>query len=184
MNSNNEIKQMNDETNEGDTPIEQLAGQPSLQQNDHQLGNKQTPSVRYAGFWMRLWAYLVDLIIIGSLGRMVVKPIFRLFDISLSTSIYQIEIFAPISIISAIIFYGYFVLMTKYLGQTVGKMIFGLKVIPLKGEKLSWGTILFREWIGRFISATTWIGYLIVAFLPQKQGIHDLFSDTTVIHER
>jgi uncharacterized RDD family membrane protein YckC len=91
--------------------------------------------------------------------------------------------FAPIAIVTAIIFYGYFVLMTKIFGQTIGKMVFGLKVVTLDGKPLSWSTILFREWIGRFISVTIIIGYIIVAFLPKKQGIHDLFVDTTVIHK-
>lgn len=140
--------------------------------------------MRYAGFWMRFWAYLVDLIIIASIGRLLVNPIFRLFDISLSSSSYSIAKFAPITIISAIIYYGYFVIMTRVFKQTLGKMIFGLKVVPVKEEELTWGAILFREWIGRFISTTTWVGYVIVAFLPKKQGLHDLFSDTTVIHER
>ena len=43
---------------------------------------------------------------------------------------------------------------------------------------------MFREWIGRFISGTIIILYVVVGFLPKKQGIHDLFADTTVIHER
>jgi uncharacterized RDD family membrane protein YckC len=72
--------------------------------------------------------------------------------------------------------------MTKYFNQTIGKMVFGIKVIDLKNDKLTWGTILFREWIGRFISATVVIGYIIVAFLPKKQGLHDLFTETSVIH--
>ncbi|MCM3569611.1 RDD family protein [Neobacillus mesonae] len=134
--------------------------------------------VRYAGFWMRFWAYLLDLIVIGSLVRLFINPVFRLFDIPLT----EFNMFAPISIASAVIFYLYFVLMTKFFNQTLGKMVFGLKVIDLKHEQLSWGTILFREWIGRFISATIVIGYIIVAFLPKKQGLHDLFTDTTVIH--
>lgn len=138
----------------------------------------QEQPVRYAGFWMRFWAYLLDLVVIGSIERIVVKPLFRLLDISLS----EFNMFAPISIASAIIFYVYFVLMTKYFNQTLGKMVFGLKVIDLKRDQLTWGTILFREWIGRFISATIMIGYLIVAFLPKKQGLHDLFTDTTVVH--
>ncbi|MFK9091176.1 RDD family protein [Bacillus salipaludis] len=134
--------------------------------------------VRYAGFWMRFWAYLLDLIVVGSIGRILVKPVFRALDISLS----EFNMFAPISIASAVIFYLYFVLMTKYFKQTLGKMVFGLKVVDLKNDELSWGTILFREWIGRFISATVIIGYIIVAFLPKKQGLHDIFTDTTVIH--
>lgn len=177
MSSNEEIKETtnisNDENNTN-----------NYHNDDNLHHDDQINKLKYAGFWMRFWAYLVDLIIIGSIVRMLVKPIFRLLDIPLNSALYEIEAFAPITIVSAVIFYSYFVFMTKFLGQTIGKMIFGLKVIPLKGEKLTWGTILFREWIGRFISATTWIGYLVVAFLPQKQGIHDLFSDTTVIYER
>lgn len=138
----------------------------------------QDRPVRYAGFWMRFWAYLLDLIVVGSIGRILVKPVFRALDISLS----EFNMFAPISIASAVIFYLYFVLMTKYFKQTLGKMVFGLKVVDLKHDELAWGTILFREWIGRFISTTVIIGYIIVAFLPKKQGLHDIFTDTTVIH--
>ncbi|WP_410489388.1 RDD family protein [Bacillus sp. DTU_2020_1000418_1_SI_GHA_SEK_038] len=129
---------------------------------------------------MRFWAYLLDLIVIGSIDRILINPIFRLLDIPLT----EFNTFAPISIATAITFYAYFVLMTRFFNQTLGKMAFGLKVVDLKGKKLTWGTILFREWIGRFISATIMIGYIIVAFLPKKQGLHDLFTDTTVIHEK
>ena len=135
-------------------------------------------SIRYAGFWMRFWAYLLDLIIIGSIERLIVNPLFRVLEIPLV----EFNMFAPVSIASAVIFYLYFVLMTKYFNQTLGKMVFGIKVIDLKNDNLTWGTILFREWIGRFISATVVIGYIIVAFLPKKQGLHDLFTDTSVIH--
>jgi uncharacterized RDD family membrane protein YckC len=140
--------------------------------------DSDTISIRYAGFWMRFWAYLLDLIVVGSIVRLIIKPIFRALEIPLI----EFNMFAPISIASAIIFYLYFVLMTKNFNQTLGKMVFGIKVIDLKNDKLSWGTILFREWIGRFISATVVIGYIIVAFLPKKQGLHDLFTDTSVIH--
>jgi len=134
---------------------------------------------RYAGFWMRFWAYLLDIIVIGSIERILIHPLFRVLDIPLG----EFNMFAPVSIASAVIFYLYFVLMTKYFKQTLGKMVFGIKVINLKNGELSWGTILFREWIGRFISGTIlFIGYIIVAFLPKKQGLHDLFTDTTVIH--
>jgi uncharacterized RDD family membrane protein YckC len=135
-------------------------------------------SIRFAGFWMRFWAYLLDLIVIGSIERLIINPLFRILEIPLV----EFNMFAPISIASAIIFYLYFVLMTKYFHQTLGKMVFGLRVVDLKSEKLSWGTILFREWIGRFISATIVVGYIVVAFLPKKQGLHDLFTDTSVIH--
>ncbi|RFU66161.1 RDD family protein [Peribacillus saganii] len=134
----------------------------------------------FAGFWMRFWAYILDLIIVGSIDRLVFKPILKAVGITH----YDIAIFSPVTIASAVVFYLYFVLMTKYLGQTLGKMVFGLRVVGLKENRLSWGTVLFRELIGRFISKTTFIGYIIVGFLPKKQGLHDIFADTTVVLEK
>jgi uncharacterized RDD family membrane protein YckC len=145
---------------------------------DHKVRNAL--EVKYAGFWMRFWAYLLDLLVIGSLNGIVVYPIFRALNLSLNDA----NMFAPVSIVTAIIFYAYFVLMTRFFGQTLGKMVFGLRVISLNDQSLSWGAIMFREWIGRFISGTIIILYVVVGFLPKKQGIHDLFADTTVIHER
>ncbi|QOR65843.1 RDD family protein [Cytobacillus suaedae] len=137
-------------------------------------------AVPYAGFWMRFWAYLVDLIVIGSINRIIIYPVLRYFDFPLSDS----NMFAVSSIATAITFYLYFVLMTKFFSQTLGKMIFGLKVIELHGEKIKWSTVFFREFIGKFISKFLFIGYILVAFLPKKQGLHDIFADTTVIHEK
>ncbi len=137
-------------------------------------------TVLYAGFWMRFWAYLLDLVVIGSINRILINPLFRFLDIPLTES----SMFSPASIATAVVFYLYFVIMTKYFQATLGKMVFGLKVIELTGNPPKWSTLFFREFIGRFISKVTFIGYLIVAFLPKKQGLHDLFADTTVIHDR
>ncbi len=133
----------------------------------------------YAGFWTRFWAYLLDLVVIGSINRMIINPVFRALDVSLIED----SVFSPVAIATAVVFYLYFVLMTKFLGQTLGKMVFGLKVVELDGKGLSWGTVIFREWIGRFISATIMVLYVVVAFTKKKQGLHDLFADTTVIYE-
>lgn len=160
--SNNKIEEMESLT-------EYAINQPSL----------QMLPIRFAGFWMRFWAYLLDLIVIGSINRMIINPVFRALDISL----YESNMLAPMSIATAITFYAYFVLMTKYFGQTLGKMVFGLRVVNLDGSSLTWNTVLFRELIGRYISVSIFVLYIIVAFLPKKQGIHDLFVDTSVIHK-
>ena len=132
-----------------------------------------------AGFWMRFWAYIIDLLIIGAITSIAVKPIFYLLDVTREEYVW----YAPYTIASAVVFYGYFVLMTKLVGQTVGKMIFGLRVIADNGKPLTWGTVLFREWIGRFISVKTIIFYVLVAVVPNNKGLHDLIADTVVVHE-
>lgn len=133
-----------------------------------------------AGFWMRFWAFLIDLGVIAAVIGIVINPIFHLMNWSFDESMW----YAPIGIISGVVYYAYFVLMTKFLSQTVGKMVFGLKVKKENGEKLDWLTVLFREAIGRFISNAFFkIPYLLVVFSPNHKAIHDFAADTFVVHE-
>ncbi|ANU19089.1 RDD family protein [Planococcus plakortidis] len=148
---------------------------PSQPENDLVLFYERKP----AGFWMRFWAYLVDILLISAVSSILIRPLFALFGWEATESVW----YAPYAILTAVVFYGYFVLMTKFFAQTVGKMIFGLRVVSLKTDRLSWATLLFREWIGRFISVTILPLYWIVGFTPLKQGVHDFIADTTVVHE-
>lgn len=147
--------------------------------DNRQFESKQLFERKPAGFWVRFWAYLIDLMLISGVTSILLKPVFALLGLEVSTDNW----YAPFAILSAILFYAYFVLMTKFFSQTVGKMIFGIKVVSLKKDRLDWGTLLFREWIGRLISVTVLPLYFIVGFTPLKQGVHDFFADTTVVHE-
>jgi uncharacterized RDD family membrane protein YckC len=137
---------------------------------------------KFAGFWTRFWAYIIDLLIVSSISGIFIKPIFRVLDIKISNPSFLL--FSPYKVTLLILFLAYFALMTKIAGQTVGKMILGIKIVRQDGEKLTWGTILFREVIGRFISKLLTIPYLLVIFMPKKEALHDLFADTYVIHEQ
>lgn len=159
-----------------------MQGSPSMENAlliDKPITNENY-ALKTAGFWIRFWAFLLDGFIITAIGGILVNPIFYLMDWSLSETVW----YAPISIISAIFYYSYFVLMTKFFGQTLGKMIFGLRVISLKHEKLTWSDVLFRDWIGRIINSIFMPLYILVGILPNNQGLHDYFADTTVVHEK
>ena len=133
-----------------------------------------------AGFWMRFWAFFIDMLVISAVIGIVINPIFYLMDWSFDDSVW----YMPISIISAIVYYAYFVILTKLWSQTIGKMIFGLRVKKDNGERLDWMTVIFRECVGRFISNTFFkIPYLIVVFTPKHKAIHDFAADTVVVHE-
>ncbi|MGE7676460.1 RDD family protein [Lysinibacillus sp. NPDC094403] len=158
-----------------------MQGSPSMENTlliDKPITNKNY-ALKTAGFWIRFWAFLLDGFVITAVVGILVNPIFYLMDWSLSETVW----YAPISIISAILYYSYFVLITKFFGQTLGKMIFGLRVISLKHEKLTWSDVLFRDWIGRIINSIFMPLYILVAILPDNQGLHDFFADTTVVHE-
>ncbi|MDZ5712475.1 RDD family protein [Jeotgalibacillus haloalkalitolerans] len=141
----------------------------------------------YGGFWIRVCAYLFDLLVIAALNGLLIYPVFRLSGLEMGSGM-----FSSVNIATAAVFFAYFVLMTKFFGQTLGKMIFGLRVVAKDGERPGWITVLIRELAGRYIyTSITFFGlpflavlYVAAAFTPKKQAVHDLFADTTVVHER
>lgn len=143
---------------------------------------EQTLVPKYAGFWIRLWAFLIDMLVIAAISGIFIKPVFRVLDIAITKP--SAFLFSPYKVTALVLLLLYFIFMTKIAGQTIGKMIMGIRVLKSNGEKLTWGSVIFREGFGRFISQMLWIPYLLVFFLPQKMTLHDLFADTVVVHER
>lgn len=142
-----------------------------------------TVTVTFAGFWMRFWAYLADLFIVFLLSGIITSFI----QVFATDGEITIGYWTLSGIVGFVIFYLYFLLLTKFFSQTIGKMIFGLKVIRRDGESISWTDLIFREIIGRFLHRVFWftnVLYVAVAFTPEKQGIHDLIGDTRVILTR
>ena len=92
--------------------------------------------------------------------------------------------FAMTDILSWAVTLGYFTLaslITK--GQSLGKMITGIRVVSLTSDKLDLGQILIREIAGRFIQNTIMLVYLLPICTPKKQGLIDFFVDTAVVKE-
>ncbi|MFC7684368.1 RDD family protein [Ureibacillus sp. GCM10028918] len=133
-----------------------------------------------AGFWMRFWAFVVDVLVVAAIVGIIINPLFHLFSWSLSESHW----YSPMTIVSGVFYYAYFVITTKYWQQTVGKMIFGLRVKGKNDAKLDWLTVIFRELVGRFISNKIPIIYLMVAFMPKNNGLNDIIADTSVVQEK
>ncbi|WP_258000268.1 RDD family protein [Bacillus sp. Marseille-P3661] len=137
--------------------------------------------VWFGGFWIRFWAYMIDLIVVGSLNRIIIDLPLRWTGFSVDDS----SMLSTIGISTAVMMYLYFILLTKRFGQTLGKMVFGLKVIQKDEQQLSWSAVFFREFIGKFISKTAlFLGFIMIGFSPKKQGLHDWFADTIVIQEK
>lgn len=152
--------------------------EPTIEQEKIQADSFQP---KLAGFWTRFWAYLIDLIVIYAIAGLLIKPVFRVIDIPVSNPSFLF--FTPYKITILVVLLLYFTFMTKYFQQTIGKIILGIKVVTKTGAHLSWGTLVFREVIGRFISKTLVLPYLLVAFMPRKEALHDIFADTYVVHE-
>ncbi|WP_342505442.1 RDD family protein [Sporosarcina sp. FSL K6-2383] len=136
---------------------------------------------KYAGFWTRFWAYTIDLLVLYAISGILIKPIFRVVGIDINNPSFLL--FSPYKVTALLLLLLYFALMTKLFGQTVGKMIMGIKVVAKNGAPLTWGAVLFREVFGRFISKMLVVPYLLVLFMPKKEALHDVFADTVVEFE-
>ncbi|MDW0118484.1 RDD family protein [Sporosarcina thermotolerans] len=170
---------MTDDVNQNQSMAD-VTGQSHLPQ--YEIIRTEQFRPKLAGFWTRFWAYVIDLMMVSAVSGILIKPIFRIFDIKISNPGFLL--FSSYKVVIFVVFLTYFALMTKFFSQTIGKMIIGIKVVQKDGGELSWGTILFREVIGRFISKLLTIPYLLVIFMPKKEALHDLFADTYVIHEQ
>lgn len=137
------------------------------------------PKYFYAGFWVRLGAFLIDLLCIGSISRLTLGVALNLGWIKYDAS--YLSVYGGAALV---IYLAYFVLLTKLNhGQTIGKMIFGIRVVGFDETELSWSTVLVREGACRFILKfpLLFIGYLPVIFSQKKQHIGDYFSNTSVV---
>jgi uncharacterized RDD family membrane protein YckC len=75
----------------------------------------------------------------------------------------------------------YYVGMTAY-GATIGKKVFGLKVVKENGDVPGFGVALLRQTIGYWVSGAIFdLGFLWVAFDDKKQGWHDKICQTYVV---
>jgi uncharacterized RDD family membrane protein YckC len=75
----------------------------------------------------------------------------------------------------------YYALMeSSPLQGTIGKLVTGMKVTGLYGERISFLQATYR-FLGKLISFGTFcLGYVYVAMSPSKQGFHDILSRCVV----
>lgn len=131
----------------------------------------------YASFGLRAFAFIVDMLVIGALNKIIINVL----GIDLDYEIYGIEMAEILRWIVTILYFVIISLVTK--GQTLGKMIVGIRVVSLTTDKLDLGQILVREIAGRIIQNTIMILYLLPIFTPKNQSLIDFFVDTAVVKD-
>ena len=133
----------------------------------------------YAGFWMRFVAYLIDMIVIYAISSLL-----NTFSFGLLNKQLDFPILGEESLSYVIVMFAYFISMTYFFSQTLGKMIMKIKVETNKGDKLGLMDVVYRELVGRLLTIfLVYIPYLAVVFTNKKKGLHDYIADTVVVKE-
>lgn len=123
-----------------------------------------------AGFWKRLLAYTLNLLILF------LPQMFVIFQAAgektLAGVVYWLFLMVIFSMSGYAIFYTIF--FTYYFSGDIGKLITGLCVRALDGSKLTFKRVLFRQTIGYMFSTLIFnLGYLAIAKDEKKQAWHD-----------
>ena len=133
----------------------------------------------YAGFWTRFIAYVLDMIVVYSLASLLNTVSFGLLNRQ-----FDFPILGEESLSYVIVMFTYFISMTYFFSQTLGKMIMKIKVETNRGDKLSFADVVYRELVGRLLTIfLAYLPYLAVAFTNKKKGLHDFIADTVVVKE-
>src|SRR2546425_1299036 len=119
-----------------------------------------------AGFWIRVLAYLIDVVI--------------LLLVQLALGIIARDSAGVLSFLVGIAYFVYF--WSSYgNGRTVGMRALGLKVVRVDGSELTPVNALVR-YVGLLVAAIPFgIGLIWVAFDGEKQGWHDKIAGTYVL---
>ena len=153
--------------------------------------NTENTAVRYAGFWNRFLAIIIDALILGAVQGILLRPVFgvpmwnyREFDDSgVALSMWE----GPnliVQVLSIAIGWLYFTLMESSNKQaTVGKIALNMRVTDLAGNRISFARATGR-YFGKYLSMMIFmIGFLMAAFTSKKQALHDVLADTLVVKD-
>jgi uncharacterized RDD family membrane protein YckC len=141
--------------------------------------------VRYGGFWIRVVAAIVDHVLL----RIVVAPVTLIFGgLGMASRMSGLPhrglaiLGGGVTVI--LLLFGswlYEALMESSSYQaTLGKMIFGMKVTDLSGNRISFERATGRHFAKYLSGMILGIGYIMVGLTERKQGLHDLLAGTLV----
>jgi uncharacterized RDD family membrane protein YckC len=135
--------------------------------------------VIYAGFWIRVVAWVIDAIALGVLAS-AFTPLFGAPGVFIDGS--HVTVNAGANAMGALLGLVYFVGMWSWRGQTIGMMPFRLWVVRLEDGERPDLMQAFLRYVGLIISfAVVLLGVIWVAFDSHKQGWHDKLASTLVV---
>ena len=117
-----------------------------------------TAAMPRAGFWIRMVALLIDVLLIGVLLGILHEHHLHLLVLA-----------------------AYGAVMWKLRGSTIGGIVFDLRVVRLDGREIDWETAIVRA-LGCFLSlAVAGLGFIWIAFDGSHQAWHDKIAGTVVV---
>lgn len=135
-------------------------------------------TTRYAGFWIRVAAIIIDVIITGSVATILSRMFFGRYYPYFAGD----QDPGP-GAVSFLVNWLYFSLQESSIRQaTIGKLVVGVKVCTEHGDRLTFANATGRYFAKILSAIILFIGFIMVAFNDKKQGLHDKLAKTFVLY--
>jgi uncharacterized RDD family membrane protein YckC len=145
--------------------------------------------VQWGGFFRRTWAFFVDGLVLGFFSLLLVFLSLLAYRVGLAAHQSSVSweseggLFSVLLAAWIVLVGGYFVVLHRIDGRTVGKWLFGLRVVGIERGPITLSQALIR-WLAAVITAPLLLGYLRILWNREKRGWHDILAGTWVIRER
>jgi uncharacterized RDD family membrane protein YckC len=121
-----------------------------------------TAAMPRAGFWVRMGALLLDILLVG----------------------FAVSMLHPFGDFHLVVLAIYGAVMWKLRGTTVGGIVFDLHVVRVDGRPVDWETAIVRA-LGCFLSlCVVFLGFIWIALDPNNQAWHDKIAGTVVVRAK
>jgi uncharacterized RDD family membrane protein YckC len=158
------------------------------------------PALRYASFWIRVGATLIDGLVFIPLSIPFLIAVWNRMSTEVDRSIASgqpVDVtrsmgrYAGWALAVAVATYAYQALMVRYFGGTIGKLAVGIRVRTADGNVVGWREALLRPilqliiGVGSFVPGAgliTLLDDLWMLWDRQKQTLHDKVAGTIVVH--
>ena len=142
--------------------------------NYFQLSENQ----KYAGFWHRLLAGIIDLIILYVVSFILGYTVGSFFLINMDYEMYFYTQWA-MNILSIIISFLYYILFQMSSKQaTLGMMLVGIKIYDEELQRVGFWRLTGRYFTTGLSNLILWIGFFMIGWTNRKQGLHDILART------
>lgn len=148
-----------------------------------------TPEVRFAGFWRRFGAWLIDMAIVtAAVVPFSIALIWTMEALhnDLRMKIGHARYLAGLGAVFSWVLADWLYNAQLQSGErqaTIGKRCFSIRVTASRGRRISFAQASARHF-AKFLSAfIAFLGFVMAAWTRKHQALHDVVADTVVIQD-
>ena len=140
-----------------------------------------SPEAVKAPFLLRCGALIIDYIIVIAIP--VIGLLLSRFSGNDGAKLLNEGLSSAGWLVAVLVGFTNIVFLPMFSGQTIGKIVTGLRIVRIDGTAPTIGSIAFRQTVGYFLTLMSLgLGFFVSFFSSKGRALHDYLSGTVVIY--